>query len=384
MKWKQVCKFAVILFCLLSFGGCTDRDIDPADTRSPHASSNEESSEPQKNWVLPEIAPDFFMVLCENQDVTFNSLSYTNNISYTVISAMPVTTEDITVCFDRYIPFNYELSMEQEAQKLPDYIFASYQSMSWEEVACLMKNDDTEAVNGLMEPVLEAYHALPEEQLPSLYLGTLAINFLNRTALENVELKELQIQYAGCSYTYALEHFSFSQEMPEINDSGILFCDTLSLTDINVLPGKDGKFRFDNLNFKASEELVIDEITFYDAEQTKISSVEVSQQLADGTNMNYLWEGETPIPLAKGDTIAIAVNGYDPIFSNTFAANATRFMLIKYTSHGVPSTIYVELTFRMRQDAFMSYAYLVDHLDMMSFYVDYMPLLLEAGGEEVR
>lgn len=370
-----------VLVCILVCSGCVNNPSDPLDSTGPIASGGAtNASQPAKDWVLPEIDSDFFTLLCGKQDVIFNKLSYTNNVSYAVLSAIPLTTDDLQVTFDAYVPFNYELIMEQEPQKLPDYIFASYQGISWGDVAQLLSDNDAESANALVNPIFEAYNAIPPEQLPSLYMGTLVLAFPKSSDLGEAALKELTVKLGDKSYTYPLEHLDFSQKKIDLPDHGDLICNSLSLVDMNVMPSKDGAFHFNNINLTANAELVIDKITFYNSEQTTISSVEISQKINEDT-LNYIWKEGDPLKLGKGDTISISINGYDPIFSNTLIANATRFLLIEYTCNDIPSTVYVELAFRMRQDAFTAYAEMVDGLDILPFYTDYMPLFTQAENE---
>lgn len=141
-----------------------------------------------------------------------------------------------------------------------------------------------------------------------------------------------------------------------------------------LYPSKDGSFQTDKITLTAKENLTLDRLYFLDEEQCQILSADVCHPSAGATDIEYRWDMQSPISLNKGDVITVQANCTDPLFANTFTANASRSLMLSYTCGGAESTLFVGFTFQMWTCPFAIYAERTDGLDILPYYTEYAPL----------
>lgn len=353
-----------LLITALLFGmvGCGKNDA--AQTESDGASAEGNAA---VDYRLPEVKEDYFALFCQNTDVTFNQYSCSNNIAFTVLSAKPLTADNATVTFSGNVPVTYEWCMNDKPEELPLNLFICYQGVDLVELEQLLTDGNMEEYHKIMDSLNEAYDNLSADEIPTLYTGNLLLQIPDPTRLDGGTLGTMTVATADQRVEYPLDALTYSQVNDIKEDSGELFCDTISLTDINMDPSESGKFRFDNINLTAQADTAIEKIYFLNAPDTQIDAVSVTQTQGE-TTMDFLWDASEPLTLAKDETVQISVEAHDPIFANTMSANATRYLVIAYRGAEGTGETFVELTFRMRQNGFWTYGELEDGISMLPYY----------------
>ena len=341
-----------LLITALLFGmvGCGKNDAAQTESDGASAEGNE-----AVDYRLPEVKEDYFALFCQNTDVTFNQYSCSNNIAFTVLSAKPLTADNATVTFSGNVPVTYEWCMNDEPEEFPLNLFICYQGVDLVEMEQLR-------ADGNMEEYLKIM-----DEIPTLYTGNLLLQIPDLKRLDGGALGTMTVATADQRMEYSLDALTYSQFDDTHEDSGELFCDTISLTDINVDPSENGKFRFDNINLTAQADTAIEKIYFLNAPDTQIDAISVTQTQGEATT-DFLWDASEPLTLAKDETVQISVEAHDPIFANTMSANATRYLVIAYRGAEGTGETFVELTFRMRQNGFWTYGELEDGISMLPYY----------------
>lgn len=353
-----------LLITALLFGmvGCSKNDAARTETSGAGVEGNE-----AVHYRLPEVEEDYFALFCQNTDVMFTQYTCSNNIVFTMLSAKPLTADDVTVTFSGNVPATYEWIMNTEPEELPRDLFICYQGIDLVEVEKLREDGKTEEYHEIIDPLNEAYDNLSADEIPALYTGYLMLQIPDPARLAGGTLGTMTVATANQRIEYPLDALTYSQFDDTHEDSGELFCDAISLTDINVDPSENGKFYFDNINLTAQADTAIEKIYFLNAPDTQIDAVSVTQMQGE-TAMDFLWDASEPLTLAKDETVQISVEAHDPIFANTMSANATRYLVIAYRGAEGTGETFVELTFRMRPNGFWTYGELEDGISMLPYY----------------
>lgn len=355
----------LVAIMLLGMVGCGKKETAPTEPTGESAEGDKTA-----NYRLPEISADYFALFCQNTDVTFTQYYCSNNIAFTVLSAKSLTADDVTITFSGNVPVAYEWYLNPEPEELTRDLFACYQGVDLVEVAKLRADGKMEEYHEIMDPLEEAYASLSAEEIPTLYTGYLMLQISDPTRLSSGTPGTMTVTFDDQTMEYPLDTLTYCEVDNIQEDSGELFCDAIALTDINVEPSESGKFRFENINLTAESDTAIEEIYFLNAPDTQIDAVSVMQTQGDMTT-NFLWDGSQPLALSKGETIQICVDAHDPLFANAMSANATRYLVIAYRSADGTGETPVELTFRMRQNGFLTYGALEDGISILPYY-DYL------------
>lgn len=353
MKRAKRSTITLILMAVLLLCGCE---------KAPNSSG---ASTDAPLGKLPVITEDYFRLLCDNTNVEISGNSYYRSVKFGFLSAAAVTVENVELCFDKDVPFTFSVEIQEE-ERIDLASYATYQGISWEKMA------EDPAEREKIQEYEKAWVSIPENEAPKLYSGILTVTFNEAALKENVTLTRLTLKINSVSQEYdigklKLGPYSF-YDMP--GDG--LMVNTVALTDMNILPSKEGKFTAERIELSAQHDVAINRVYFHTG-TVRIDQISYIQQLPDGMQIDTVWDQNTPICLEKGATISFYVTASDAALQDTLLGNRQIYLIFEYTDNAEKCTAYCELTYRMRQPPFHAYAFIEDGLDILAYYTDYLP-----------
>lgn len=354
----------VLLLCLGILMGCTSKN--PSQT-TPSGSQPEASSgtDGKPDLRLPQIPEDYIALLCGNTRAEISNSSYSRSVTYQIISGKPLTAEDLRLSFDKQVPFQVFLEVDETPYEPDDVTVAAYQGANWKELS------EKEGI-ALISSCQNALAAIPQEQRPKLYSGLLTVQFLEGALVADTTLTQLTLTYGETTKTYDIGSIHLSPDSLPITRGDGFYCKSLALSGMNTDPSAAGAFAVWDLTVSAAQDVTIDKI-FFSNPETQPVELSYVVQLPDGNVVNSVWDGTTPISMAAGDTITFHLTGTDTAFQNTLVGNTQVYLIFQYTCQGVQYEEFCEMSFRIRCDPFQYYASQEDGLDIVSYYTAYLP-----------
>lgn len=336
------------------------------------SADNQTENEEEISAILPEIKENYFRVFAENTDRVFTAYSCTNTLFFTVLSTEQLTTEDIKVTLDADISYSYDLIMNETPENISYNVFATYQGLVWKDVAQENKEDIT-ALKREIESYRDAY-VKSLSKVPKLYQGVLYINLNEWYKQDLLEIKEIGIEVKGEEQIYSFDGISINMAETTYSTSSKLLSDTIAVSDVPVDVSDDGRFYIEDIVLRASDDVAVDKIYFFNCEESTVENVYVSQGIG-GMALDYVWDKTTAIEVANGEHVTLNIEATDPIFADTLVANVSRVLMIEYSCNGEKHIEVVDAVFRMRKPAHEMYAEMEDELDYVSYYTEVYPLL---------
>lgn len=314
--------------------------------------------------TLPTVPDDYFTLLCTNTDMQITRRSYTRTVRYEFLSAFPLTAEDLQVGFDQFVPFQAAVSIEDSASPLDAAALATFQGTGWQ--------DSAGAAQALAQ-CKEQLAGLPEEQLPRLYAGVLGITFDDRAMEQEMTLTGLDVTVKGKLYHYDIGTLHLGGDPFQVIYGDGLTATVMALTDVNIPPTHEGVLAADGLELYARKDVQITNIALSTGAVT-LDSVSVSRPMPDGTVVDMLWDGVSPIALSAGTTAQFRITAQDARLGDVLVGSRQFCVIFEYTCDGAVYTEYCELHFRMRQHPFHTYLFLTGKPEMAAYYTDYLSI----------
>lgn len=366
LKKISICVFFLlaILVSLLA-AGCS----------TPPASSSEatDNTENGLSVNLPIIANDYFSLLCTNTNVEISEYSYFRSVQYGFISSFPIQPEDLVLQFDKNIPFTYIIEMEEEPLPIDIVSFSTYQGISWVNMAQSLKDEHTTKPEELCQ-YEQALSGISADKKPGLYSGKLTITFGDTALISDVTLHRLDLIVKGKKYNYDIGSLRLLPSSFHISYSKGLMVDTLALTDINIIPSRDGLLYAEGIELSAQQDVTITKM-YFNTEQISLDEVSYVYRMPDGNVVDAVWDMNSSININKETTITFNITASDDSLRDTLIGNRQVYLIFEYIFEGEQYTDYCELTYRMRQHPFHVYAFIEDRPNIIEYYTEYLPLL---------
>jgi hypothetical protein len=253
---------------------------------------------------------------------------------------------------------------------LPAEVILAYQGIDWAEL-----EGNAAKLKALCDPIYVSIEADPEA-LPSLYFYTvtLALSELGMTLGEEadaLQLTELTVTVGGQSKTYSLENVRILREFAAENENFTgLGTTTWAVSDYPAEPGTDGVLELPDLHYVANEDIVLNSFA---VPGTEVLECELRITTPLGDRFSLRWDGTSPIEVDAGSEIRVEnVVIRDPGLADKLIANVLRYSIIRYTMDGEMYSTAVPISIRIRTNAWDAYAWYVDSVDMLPYYMEYV------------
>lgn len=372
---KYLCLFLCACLLLPLLAGC--QNDEEATTTQPTGTQPAvlvppttltEGSESEDN--IPTIDENYWELLCENSDITLYSMSTMQNfLTFQLISARNLEGE--TVKFTSNFGGSAILTMEKtDPVKLSPEVFLAYQGIDW---AAL--EGDAEKLNALRKSHDAAIRAA-QETLPSLYSYrvTLALSELGM-ALEQdgdkAQLITLTVTIGDQAKTYSLDNVQILRKDAVENENFAgLATKTWAISDYAAEPGVDGLLELPTLRYQAREDIVLESFSVPGVE---LQGCDLLIVTALGDRFNLRWDCHSPIEVDAGSEITMEnVVIRDAALADKLISNSVRYIVVNYTMDGENYNTAVPVSIRMRVEPWDAYAWYVDGVDMLPYYMEYV------------
>lgn len=363
---------------LVGMSGCelgeqTTNALVENQTSTPIATPNIDGTindDPLAGYKMPTVDQNYFDVLCENSDITLYSMSTMQNfLTFQLISARNLEGE--TVKFTSNFGGSAILTMEKtDPVKLSPEVFLAYQGIDW---AAL--EGDAEKLNALRKSHDAAIRAA-QETLPSLYSYrvTLALSELGM-ALEQdgdeAQLITLTVTIGDQAKTYSLDNVQILRKDAVENENFAgLATKTWAISDYAAEPGVDGLLELPTLRYQAREDIVLESFSVPGVE---LQGCDLLIVTALGDRFNLRWDCHSPIEVDAGSEITMEnVVIRDAALADKLISNSVRYIVVNYTMDGENYNTAVPVSIRMRVEPWDAYAWYVDGVDMLPYYMEYV------------
>ena len=381
IKRGAILAVTVLLLLLAGCGAQSTGNAEGAATPSNALNSAEKPS--AQSLTLPVIEENYWDLFDNNCYVIyepgFTSLS---GIELTLVSAVPLTQEDVLVTLDTgwdMIWYLYPYDFDTGLCSMYEDIFLLYQGVSTDELLAYAAGDLPSARKAEIDDLRYAFRALDDGEKPVIYRYTLDLCIPITEMDSEAVLDSLTITVHGETRTYQLgtirnRMFEATQYVYDPNFS--LNCDdNIGYFGHAVDVSSDGCIQLDGIRYNAVDDVVITGIRFYNGEDVELRSVSTVQTTADGMSIDTAWDMATPIELSAGESICLNVQIADPFFAETLGGWDARYLLLEYQSGG--ETYEIGIPFHFVQSLSDPFAYLAqkDGIDILSYYLDYINML---------
>lgn len=362
---------------LVGMSGCkigeqnTTAPVDNTASTPTVTSNNDDPNrdDPLAGYKMPTVDQNYFELLCENSDITLYSMSTMQNfLMFQLISTRNLEGETVTVTSN--FGGTAVLPMNSECVMLPAEVILAYQGIEWAEL-----EGDAAKLKALRDPIYAASEAEPEA-LPSLYsyTVTLILSELGMTLGEEediLQLTELTVTIGGQSKTYSLENIRILRENAAENENFTgLSTTTWAVSDYPAKPGTDGVLELPDLHYVAKEDIVLNSFAVPGAE---VLECELRIITLLGDRFSLRWDGASSIEVDAGSEITVEnVVIRDPGLGDKLVANVVRYIVVNYTMDGENYNTAVPVSIRMRVEPWDAYAWYVDGVDMLPYYMEYV------------
>lgn len=369
--------FALLLsFCLW---GC-EQDSPQETTQGQQDSQQTEALE-KGQLVLPQVAPDYFELMCQSCNVHAlgGSFAVRNGARFHLISARPLTQEEIQIqvpgdaavvatLVDDFYGYN-----DNPSEYFSEDIVLLYQGYTPEKVWQYNQGKLSREEQEEMLGVVKAFRELPEESVPDLYLYTLAIIPQD---MEYYDVSEFTLTIGGVSKHYTLEGLTMTDEEYDYGaipgNAPELQCDTFMFDLKYIEVNTDGCFGIDGIQFTANADCNLENIRYFENPEAQVQRAEITVTDQTGNTMTMQWDLQEPFALSKGDIAQIAVYVCDPATANKLWQNCNCVLLVDWKgTDGVVYTSPISIFFWQRLGTGYEYQAALDGYDMLGYRLIY-------------
>lgn len=344
-----------------------------------------------EGYRIPTIDEDFWEVLCENCDITVYRLGGGQTfLSFTLVSTQNLNYVPITVASNLGGSVTRTDMFIEEPTPMTIQAFLAYQGEDWAAF-----EGDWGKLRARQATVAAAFEQV-QASLPRLYCYVLIVNLYDMgmagppdengympsrdelAALPPQYLETLTVTIGEQTKTYQLDAIAILPEDITPNPgfwNGISPTDTLGIMDYAARPSADGVLKLPDLSYKAKVDVVLDSFTIPGAE---VEGCDMTITTPLGDKFNFRWDCNSPIEVDEGSQILLEnIVMRDPVLANTLVANIWRYQILTYTVvgggeyDGQQLSYDIPISIRIRQDAWDAYAWYVDGVDLLPYYLEF-------------
>lgn len=361
----------------------------------------------------PEAAQEDYFFLCGEYDLDFYLNTAFNCIMIPVVSRTPIDTSAVEITLpldiDYEVYFNEVLLTGDYAQYFDYYLYQCYRGLDWGKVAELFdaareastalegsKDADRAALQQTVDDYWaytdqysQDYDSLTQEQYPKFYAYEVLINFYyDYDNPQDDSFTYMDVSWPGVSFRAECGEVRFHKEnmYDEIpKEIGGLEQISYGVRDTASSPYSTGSVTTLVANFETEDDITLTRGYFYgDAE--KISQIRVNaasqEQNADGApvrSMDYLWDGQTPLPVEGGLTVQLYATFTDRRLQ-AMVPEGKLYFFLEYEYQEEQSVSITELGLHRNANFYELAAIYLDGIDVRSYYEQFFyPYLAESG-----
>ncbi len=338
---------------------------------------------------MPPALEDGFALCTDLIDIVLCPASCSGEFAVYILSHEPLTVEDIQVQIDGLEKLELYLheidkdqywtgqgAMEDHNWIRPFNMFCCYQDIDWEEIdrldAEIEKADGPNggliaAQDAILAPYqkafIEAKGAFPKFYAYQLNVSLYDFAYFSDPALgAGKTFTKLSVAVKGKTVDLS-DRFSVEivtrEGFPEAPAEACLSADG-GPVGMGMSVTSNGKFTTPvPVQLTATENITITDIGFWNCDTSRLTSVEITNQ---STGTNQKWDGEMPIEITAGETVALTINAEDPMLADLICGTIDRFLAINYTVQGAEYTRVINLNYKVRNDPYVYYAHAQDTL----------------------
>ncbi len=411
---KSWIAFLLVLFILLQLLGCTPNQIlEETGGQTPSESRSKEEPAAIAPTASPEAPGENYFFLCGEYDLDFYLNTAFNNIMIPVVSKTPIDASAAKITLpleiDYEVYFNEVLLTENYAQYFDYYLYQCYRDLDWAKVAKLFSaareasqaqadaGDPDQAAQqqivddywAYADQYSQDYDALTQEMLPQFYAYEVLINFYyDYDNPQDDAFTYMDVSWPGVSFRANCGEVRFHKEnmyddFP--SEIGGLQQHTYGIRDTASYPYGSGTVNTWVANFETEDDITLTRGYFF-GNGPRIAEIQVyaasQEQDVDGTpvrSMDYLWDGQTPLPVEGGLSVQLSATFTDQRLQDMVPEGKLYFFL-EYEYQGKHAVSITELGLHRNANFYELAAIYLDGIDVQSYYEQFFyPYLSESG-----
>ena len=369
MRKRNIARIMAVLFLLSVLVGCAEQASTQASTAGTTAPTE---TKPSKGSSLVVYDPDrTIYFLCQNSLDMYSSFPGYARFNFIILSKEALNLETIEVSvptsqpytvdkFETEIPRCTEDMQAGESKAMKFYIYEAYQGVDFYDQSSEQYEQD-------VANALENFKNLTTEDLPEFYRYGFLVMFDNTVPYSDEEITHLDITIDGQLYQPDIGSIRLHSEENHPFDFKVSNR-TYGLVQLNCLYN-DGLF-----SYSLFEEIIAEEDMTIKGLQFLGDNWEVLNLVVRGTvggmNVNFTWDGKTPIELFAGDKITFAGVLYNPNLTGLFYQTLLQSVLIIERNGETEGYNYRQLVV-LFPDNYELYAVIFDGIDMEPYYRGY-------------
>lgn len=313
---KMICYFLVCTAILALIAGCVSAPTDTTQSATnDSATTVPQETKPEKGSSLVEYDPDrSIYFLCENRyHVYYEGVFGSSNFNFEIISKERLNLDAITISlpsanvytvevFEDKIPRSTEF-MSKESNTMPLRVYEACYGVDYSDYGSDTFDQQAAAAK-------EAFQNLTTDDIPMVYCYPVLVYFDFNVPLVDEEITYLDITINGTHYQPTLGCFRIISEKnsPYKLDMGLGFGGGRVWQDWLY---NDGLYKFSfGGDMEIKEDMTITGMELL-GDQWEVLSLNIWGKIG-GMNVNFTWDGKSPIDLYEGDNISVDGVFYNP------------------------------------------------------------------------
>ncbi len=387
MKINNIHKIIVALLLALTFlllTACGGNDKE-----KPGSSVSETlwtKADPKDIRTFSKPAEDLLIITPEDFDYNFyKKLSITNSISFLVLTSKELE-DDISVSIDGLeTPYIYSSSLQVEDETgFPRHLFQCYQNVDWKLMYSLY---EAAIESGEGSPAYAAYDEYSRlylkeymeniDNIPELYryLVSIAFNWDEIEKTGSEEINRITVTIDGEDHVLDIGKITINHTF---DGDDLLYLKGFSASGsagvYGIIPNNEGRLSVDMLLLSLTDTITITGFHLLGAD-TEITDISLDVKNASGS-INQLWTGE-PMSFSAGTTINPRFKLKNKNLAGRLMYNESIYVIMDYELGGEKCSAYFSFAYESRPSAIELYAYIVDKVNLLSYYNDYYFNIME-------
>ena len=362
---------------------------------------------PQQDETVPEFVytdyPDpmldmpkgqDYYFLCPEYDLQFNLSGYPNytfdSVTIPIISRTPIDPEQVEVVLPlEHIRYQVSVSQAAPGKKLDFYLYKCYEDWDWAAEAKAQRLYEKKKTEALTEEeatfledygkknqeVMERYDKLLLDNFPGslsnfyCYTATIHFNYSADTIQEET-VSYMDVSWPGVSFRQDCGTIRFCYGKK--TDYGTQGSGAYKRIFAGGMGGAGAPYGLAHGSipyvFVAQTDMVLEKITIFN-EQTQLKHITVSMKSKNG-NMNFRWDGQTPIPVTANAEVQLRIIFVDPRLATVVTAGRVTARL-DYSYGGGQGAWVEDLVFLRHTNWYELAAVYFDGVDVPRYYREY-------------
>lgn len=371
---RRIVSFFLFLAILWSLCACSSSETGEEKTSDAPKTSFPEAADENGSDAEDNSAVKFDFSFLDGfdwciSDATYDVINYPsssmdiNTFHFTLISATPLTEEDVQVAFDSDWEFTPYLHLQEyyyEGGRIPLdadlYMICSGLATAEECDAYNSLSLSAERMQ-VLSKWFNAYYTLDVSEVPGVYqydLTTVCMDNLNpadksdyttnhpdppkyKTG-DRFEIDWMDLTVKGETRRIDLGRISYYYEDSDISedpDYRFVITENWQYKNHYVDISSNGLVVFRrNVEYTAKEDVTLTGIRFYRDDEIKIREIRIKKVMEDDFTLDIVWDGIEPLELSAGDVILMTVVAEDPWFANSAGGWKSVHMLLDYQVEG--------------------------------------------------